>query len=72
MAGKKKRCSNVNRKGNFQKYAISKRSEENTARRMVKDCKKNEDFIGSLRKNIDYNGNPDVKRFAEKLIKQKL
>ena len=52
----------------YKSYAAAKTSERNTARRMVRDAKRSENWEEVLKKNLAANGNVDVKTFASKLI----
>lgn len=52
----------------YKGYAAAKTSEKNTARRMVRDAKRSENWEEVLKKNLDYNKNPDVRKFAGHFI----
>ena len=69
MAGKGGRSKHKRDKS--KEYAANKTSERNTAKRMVRSAMKSDNAREVLEKNLKYNGNKDVRSFAEKLANQK-
>ena len=69
MAGKGGRSKSS--KEAAKSYFAAKTSEQHTALRMVKDAMKSDNAREVLEKNLKYNGNPDTRRFAEKIANQK-
>lgn len=69
MAGKGGRSKHKREKS--KEYGASKKSEQHTALRMVKSAAKSDNALEVLEKNLKYNGNPDTRKFAEKIARQK-
>jgi len=69
MAGKGGRSRHKGDKS--KEYAANKVSERNTAKRMVRDAAKSDNAREVLEKNLKYNGNKDVRNFAERLANKK-
>lgn len=68
---KGRKTQNAFRTAQYASYKASKRREQNKARNMIRSARKCGDFLGTLKKNLEANGDPDVRRFAEKALKQK-
>lgn len=56
--------SSPRKKEKYKAYEAGKISERNTARRMIRDAKRSENWQEVLKKNLDHNGNADVRKFA--------
>lgn len=69
MAGKGGRSKHS--KDKAKEYAAKKTSEQHTATRMVRDAMKSDNAAEVLEKNLKYNGNNDVRRFAESIARKK-
>lgn len=60
--------SSNHKKEKYKAYAAAKISEKNTARRMIRDAKRSENWQEVLKKNLDHNGNADVRKFATQFV----
>lgn len=69
MAGKGGRSKHS--KDKCKEYQAKLTSEKHTAARMVRSASKSDNAREVLEKNLSYNGNKDVRRFAEKLAVEK-
>ena len=69
MAGGKGR-SNSKREG-AKKYKATLRKEQNKANRIVRAASKSSTPSETLKKELDANGNKDIRRFAEKYAIEK-
>lgn len=56
--------SSPKQKEKYKARAVAKIPERNKARRMVRDAKRSENWEEVLKKNLDANGDADVRKFA--------
>jgi hypothetical protein len=69
MAGKGGRSKHS--KDKCKEYAAKLTSEKHTANRMVRSASKSDNALEVLEKNLNYNGNKDVRKFAESIARKK-
>lgn len=69
MAGKGGRSKHS--KDKAKEYRAKLTSEKHTATRMVRSALKSDNAAEVLEKNLKYNGNKDVRRFAEDAMRKR-
>ena len=60
--------SSPRKKEKYKARAAGKISEKHTAARMIRDAKRSQNWEEVLKKNLDHNGDADVRRFAVQIV----